>query len=357
MVNSEYTGVKDADPLRKHLVNYCTGMNCDSCLQDDCDRKATLALSHSSLHEGADKGRSVEVYDYVQSGDRIKRVVTGHALLIPLERKEFPTKTVFPRKFPMPVVCSEFCGKDDRCKLRENGFSDLCRYRHKLGKLVMPVNVKWFVQFNLKKDQELKARTQFAKSSISGTIPEIALSHERTEDSTFAAYSSQEFLDACDDPEDGHELEYTMDTGMVSPDKSQAGVIPSFMYRITYRDRRILLGFETRRVEKTYVETESKWGYYPPYGRFLLSTKKVLRTTSYMEDVPVYKWIRLPTLRPIGCYLKPMKVIGSTTIVTRKEQMFYNDWCEVERHNRRHETVLIRQDGVKAQKQVVLATC
>jgi len=32
------------------------------------------------------KGRTLEVYDYVQSGDRKKRVVTGHALLIPLER-------------------------------------------------------------------------------------------------------------------------------------------------------------------------------------------------------------------------------------------------------------------------------
>jgi hypothetical protein len=357
MVNSENIGVKDAEPLRKELMNYCTGANCDSCLQNDCDREATLSISHSSLHEGADKGRSVEVYDYVQSGDRMKRVVAGHALLIPLERREFPAKTVFPKKFPVPVVCSEFCGKDHRCNLRENGFSDLCRYRHKLGKLVMPVNGKWYVRFNIRKDQELKARTQFAKSSISGTIPEIALSHERTEDNTFAAYSSQEFLDACDDPEDGHELEYTMDTGMVSPAKSQAGAVPSFMYRITYRDRKILLGFETKRVEKTYVETEHSWVYYPSYGRFILSKKKVIRTTSYREDVPVYKWIRLPTLRPIGCYLKPMKVIGSTTVMTRKEQKFYKDRRKVERQNHRHEKVLIHQDGIAVQKQIVLATC
>jgi hypothetical protein len=349
MINSENTGVKDADPLKEDLVNYCTGEN--------CNREAPFALSHSSLYEGTDKGRSMEVYDYVQSGDRMKRLVAGHALLIPLERREFPTKTVFPKKFPVPIVCSDFCSKDDRCNLRENGFSDLCRYRHKLGKLVMPVNVKWSVRFNIRKDQELKARTQFAKSSISGTIPEIALSHERTEDNTFAAYSSQEFLDAHDDPEDGHELEYTMDIGMVSQDKSQAGTVPSFMYRTTYRDRRILLGFETRRVEKTYVETESKWVYYPSYGRFILSTKKVIRTTSYREDVPVYKWIQLPTMRPIGCYLKPMKVIGSTTVMTRKEQKFYNDRREVERQDRRHETVLIRKDRIEAHKQVVLATC
>ncbi len=184
-------------------------------------------------------------------------------------------------------------------------------------------------------------------------VTHTALVHERTEDSTFAAYSSQEFLDTYDDPEDGHELEYTMYTGMVSLDKSQAGALPSFMYRTTYRDRRILLGFETKRVEKTYVDTERRWIYYPPYGRFIFSTRKVVRTTSYMEDFPVYKWIRLPTLRPIGCYLKPMKVIGSATVVTRKEQKFCKEQREVERQNRRHEKALIRQDGIEAQKQVV----
>ena len=352
-----YKGVEDAEPLRKDLVNYCTGSNCDSCLQDDCDREATLALSHPSLHEDAEKGRSVEVYDYVQSGDKMKRVVTGHALLIPLERREFPSKTVFPRKFPVPVVCSDFCGKDDRCNLRENGFSDLCRYRHKLGKLVMRVDLKWSARFNMRKDQELKARTQFARSSISGTIPEIALSHERTEDNTFAAYSSQRFLDSYDDPEEGHELEYTMDTGMVSREKSQAGSVPSFTYRTTYRDRKVLLGFEAKRIEKTYVETERMWTYYPPYGRFILSSRKVIRTTSYREDVPVYKWIRIPTLRPIGCLLKPVKVVGSTTVVTRKEQKFYADRREERRFFSQFVGKERAADMVAQNKQVVLATC
>jgi len=352
MVNSEYTGVKDAK-LLKDLMGYSRDTCMVSCDEncDDCSMIREEAPAFPS------EGRIVEVYDYVQSGDKMKRVVAGHALLIPLERQEFPSKTIFPEKFPVPVVCSEFCGKDDRCNLRENGFSDLCRYRHKLGKLVMPVNIKWFVRYNIRKDQELKARKQFAKSSISGTIPEIALSHERTEDYTFAVYSSQEFLDAYDDPEDGHELEYSMDTGMVSPYKSQAGAVPSFMYRTIYRDRKILLGFESKTVEKIYVDTELRWVYYPPYSRFVLSTRKVIITTSYREDMPVFKWIRLPTLRPVGCYLKPMKVIGSTTIMTRKEQRFYKDRREVERQNCRHEEVLITQNGVETRKQIVLATC
>ncbi len=291
------------------------------------------------------------------SGKTSPRSYKPASEVIALERKEFPARTIFPEKFPVPIVCSEFCGKVDRCRLRENGFYDLCMHHHKLGKLVMPVNIKWSVRFNIKKDLELKARTQFAKSSISGTIPEIALSHERTEDCTFSAHSSQEFLDAYDAPEDGHELEYTMDTGMVSPDKSQAGAVPSLMYRTIFRDRRILLGFKSKTVEKTYIETERNWVYNSSKGGFVLTTREVFRTTNYREDIPVYKWIRLPTLRPIGCYLKPVKVVGSITVMTRKERKFYQDLREVKRQNRCHNRVLICQDEIDSRKQVVSATC
>ncbi len=278
-------------------------------------------------------------------------------VLVKMPRFEGKNVTIYPKKFPVPVVCLEFCGKVECCNLRENGFSDLCKHHRKLGKLVMPIDLKWSVRFNLNKDKELKARMQFAKSAISGTIPEIALAHERTEDRTFAAYSSQQFLDSNDDPEDGSELEYTMDTGMVSSDKSQAGFVPSFLYRTVYREKKVMLGFESRKVEKTYVDTERRWVYYPPYGKFVLAYRKVIRTTSYLENVPVYKWIRIPTLRPRGCYLKPGKVVGSTTVVTRKELKFYNDRREVQHQARRHQQVLIRQDEIDAQKQVVPATC
>jgi hypothetical protein len=316
MVNSENTGVKDAESPTSQEIRY---------------EDATTKWHGSRLHVNT-------------------KVVT----LVSLPRFEGKQVTIFPRKFPVPVVCSEFCGKVDRCNLRENGFNDLCKYHHKLGKLVMPVDFKWSVRYNMKKDHELKARMLFVKSAISGIIPEIALAHERTEDRTFAAYSSQDFLDTYDDPEEGRELEYIMDTDMVSRDKSQFGVVPSFMYRTTYRDRRILLGFETKNVEKTHVETERRWVYYPPYGKFILSTRKVIRTTSYREDTPVYKWIRLPTLRPIGCYLKPMKVIGSTTVMTRKEQNFYKDRREVEHQKRVQYRSLIKMDEMAARAKVPL---
>ncbi len=314
MVNSENTGVKDVESPTSQEVQF---------------EDVTTKWHGSRLHVN-------------------KRIVT----LVKMPRFEGKQVTIFPKKFPVPVVCSEFCGKVENCKLRENGFSDLCKYHHKLGKLVMPVDLKWSVRFNMKKDQELKARMQFAKSAISGIIPEIALAHERTEDSTFAAYSSQEFLDTYDDPEDGHELEYTMDTGMVSPDKSQAGFVPSFIYRTTYREKRILLGFENRRVQRVYSEIERMW--FIQNGKPVYAEVEVPKVTEYTESMPVYKWIRLPTLRPIGCYLKPVKVIGSTTILTRREQKFYNDRREVERQKRVQYRSLINMDEMAARAEVPL---
>jgi hypothetical protein len=223
--------------------------------------------------------------------------------------------------------------------------------------LVVPVDIKWSVRFNMQMDFEFKAKTKFTKSVISGTIPEVALAHERTEDKTFAAYSSQQFLDTWDEPADGCELEYTMDTGMASSDKTQVGYVQSFLYRTVYRDRKILLGFESRRVEKTYVETKREWERDTGSGNWSYREIPVIRTASYREDVPVYKWISLPTLRPIGCYLNRGKVLGSSTIVTRKERKFGHDMSEVERQARRYERTLIAQDEIDARKQVVMATC
>ena len=275
--------------------------------------------------------------------------------VIALPRQKFQDKTIFPEKFPVPVVCSEFCDKLAKCNVVHTEFEDLCKNHRKTSKLVMPVDTKWSVRFNMRDYLERKNKTVFVKSAISGIVPEIALAHERTEDDTFAAYSAQTFLDTFDDPADGNELEYTMDTGMASPDKSQAGAVPSFMYRTTYRDRRILIGFETRRVQKAYMSSDRIC--FLQDGKPTCADIESPKVTEYLESIPVYKWIRLPTLRPIGCYLKPMKVVGSTTVMTHKEGKFYQDRREVERQNRRRDKVLIRQDEIESRKQVVPATC
>lgn len=321
--------------------------------------------------------------------------------VISLERGDFKDMTIYPKGFPVPLVCTESCDKVDICKLRGTGFDDLCKHHNKLGELVHEVHLR-YPKTTIKIDPWVKSPSPSRMRDNSKYLgcydPENVMeaiaekirvtpweyraymedryTHRRIyvgddnmvreselsksmgeEDNTFAAYSSQQFLDTWDDPEEGSELEYTMDTGMASPEKSQGGYVPSFIYRTMYRDRKILLGFESRRIEKTYVETKREWIHDPSSGNWSYREIPVIRTTSYRDDVPIYKWISLPTLRPIGCYLKPGKVVGSSTVVTRKERKFGHDMREVERQARRHERIFIAQDEIDARKQVVMATC
>ncbi len=397
--NTSVASAKDAAPIcdtcpRKEDCTFMCENRIDQFVKEEAeaDRSLSPKLINQDKYVGIERSHWVprepmplSGFAVTISGKTSPKSYKPASEVIVLERKEFPTRTVFPEKFPVPVVCSEFCGKLSKCKVLHTEFEDLCKHHNKTGKLVTPVDIKWSVRFSMKKNGEQKAKVQFAKSTISGTVPEIALAHERTEDNTFAAYSSQTFLDTFDEPEEGHELEYTMDTGMVSPDKSQAGSVPSFMYRTIYRDRKILIGFDTRRVQRLYAGKERVWApridqdrLYrcfslardnPEYSSFpeeIISfglrrpvsfsrtEVEVPSTVEYMESMPVYKWIRIPTLRPIGSYLKPMKVVGSTTIMTRKERKFYNERREVERQKRVQYRSLIDMDEMAARAKLPL---
>jgi len=93
--------------------------------------------------------------------------------VITLERQKFQDKTIFPEKFPVPIVCSEFCDKLAKCNVVHTEFEDLCKNHRKTGKLVMPVDIKWSVRFNMRDYLEQKNKTVFVKSAISGIVPEI----------------------------------------------------------------------------------------------------------------------------------------------------------------------------------------
>lgn len=370
MENRKNTGVKDAEPIcdncpRKEQCTFMCEPRIDQFIKEEAEADRLLSfprLINQDKYVGIERSHwtprepmPLSGFAVTNSGKTAPKKHQPASEVLALPRQKFQDKTIFPKKFPVPVVCSEFCDKLSKCKVVHTEFEDLCKNHRKTGKLVTPVDIKWSVRFSMKQHAELKAKVQFAKSAISGTIPEIALAHDRTEDNTFAAYSAQTFLDTFDDLADGNELEYTMDTGMASPDKSQAGTVPSFMYRTIYRDRRILIGFETRRVQKVHMSSDRVW--FLQNGKPVYADIESPKVTEYLESIPIYKWIRLPTLRPIGCYLKPMKVIGSTTVVTRKERKVYQDRLELQRQNRHHEKVLIRQDKIESRKQVVLATC
>jgi len=327
-----YKGVEDAEPFEEFVIEKPSW--------NDLQQHEPPEEITTTKYEGWDFGR------HRPRETRITQVK--------MDRQEFPVRTIGSPDM-RPLVCREFCDKSKSCKLIENGFPDLCRHRSKHGKLVRPVNLRWSAKFNRMKDDELKARTLFARSTISGVIPEIALSHDKTDD---PGMHSCTVFDTWDDIEGDIEEEAFQreEARMHSGEKSQQGTVPSYIYRTVYRDRRVLTGFETRTVEMTYVDTERKWIFSPPDGRFILSIRKVIRTTSYRDDVPIYKWIRIPTLRPIGCLLKPVKVVGSTTVVTRKEQKFYAN----RREERRFFSQFVGKDRaagmVTRNKQVVTAT-
>ncbi len=360
----ENTGVRDACINCKALV-VCDDLSVVCRLEDEgymdlCPRNKGIVIQEKPVKP--DSKTEVDEVTYEQyvnpKPGSLRHAKVQKVTLVKMDRFEGKVKTIFPEKFPVPIMCQEFCNTVHSCRLLHTGYDDLCPSHEKLGKLVNQLAARRPSKFDMKLASEQKQRMQYARSSISGIVPEVALAHERTEDNRFEAYSATNFLDAWDSPEQNHEIEYSMDTGMASSEKSQAAAVPSYLYRTFNKDHRMLLGFQTVKVERAYVDEDRKWVYYPPYGKFVLSTRKVIRTTRYLESAPVYKWVTLPTMRPIGCYLKPMKVIGSMTVVTRKERAFSADKRFLESQKRHNIDVLIAQDAIDSRKQVaVMATC
>jgi len=364
---NKYAGTWDEYKRSRVCVYTNTSPICDACTRKNmctfmCETRIDQLVKEEAESNKLCSPESEEVTKTAYLGwDSGKhKPIEETVTLVRMPRFQGKVTTRFSKKFPVPIACKDFCSKSATCNLRNQGFTDPCKLGNKLGKLVMPVDPKWSARFNKQKADEIKARTHFAKSSIRGIVPEIALAHERTEDNTHGAYSSQNYLDSNDDPEENGELAYSMDTGMATSEKSQAAAVPSFMYRTTYRDRRSLLGFQARTVESACVITERDWTFDPASHNFSYTERVAIQKTSYREDLPLFKWERLPTLRPIGCHMKALKVIGSSTVVTRKERAFYSERNEVKRQEHHSMEVHIIQDEIDARsapKQVVMATC
>jgi len=199
-------------------------------------------------------GRLVDMYDYVPSGEKMKKVVVGHAELIPLERQEFPTKTIFPPEFPVPVVCQEFCDKHSKCHLREEGISDLCKNHNKFGKLVHPVNLKWSAW------NEFRTRlpkTLFVHSTRTGTAPEIALANWGAPDAPMYENNNG----------DGDEYESPQEQAREFGDKDAVRFVPAYIFGPGKPEWRYMTGFD-------------KQGF------------------------PYKKMVKYPSIRPIACRVK-----------------------------------------------------
>jgi len=218
-------------------------------------------------------GRLVDMYDYVPSGEKMKKVVVGHAELIPLERQEFPTKTIFPPEFPAPVICREFCDKHSKCHLREEGIGDLCKSHDKFGKLVHPVDLKWSAWNEFR---NRPPKTEFVHSTRTGTAPEIALAHWGSPDTQMSEDNSQE--EYVSPQEQAHEF----------GDKDAVRFVPAYIFG----------------------PGKPEWRYIVAFSR---------------QGFPHKRMIKYPSIRPIACrvelrngYVVPAGKAGSSLKITTR---------------------------------------
>jgi len=221
-------------------------------------------------------GRLIEVYDYVPSGDKIKKRVVGHAELVPMERQEFPSKTTFPQEFPTPVVCREFCDTHSNCHLRQNGFGDLCKQHDRLGKLVHPVDLKWSAWHEFR--TRLPKTEMVHSSRTHGDVPEIALAHWGSPDAPMD-----------DNGANGNgEYESPAQQAREFGDRDAVGFVPAFI-------------FGPGKHEWRTIVKEDRAG------------------------APYLKFVKYPSIRPIACkielrngYVVPVGKFGSMVKITTR---------------------------------------
>ncbi len=161
--------------------------------------KVAGQLMKEKYSSPADFDRMVEVYDYVQSGDKMKRIVVGKAEIISRDAVHIPKDTT--KGLPAPLVCREFCERSSKCRLVVQGIGDLCGlYRKHHGKLVKPAKIR-------KIEKTWKPEVMFVKSAplsllrASEFIPESALAVPGTDEkpATWEDYSVTPFMDSYDE--------------------------------------------------------------------------------------------------------------------------------------------------------------
>jgi len=241
--------------------------------------------------------------DYKSDGKKLGKEIP--VTLLPLPRTEFPQKVILDKL--EPLVCKEFCDKHLSCHLKEQSMGDLCSNYKRLGsRLVHPVSLKWRVRFDAKFEDSIP-KTNYVRSSISGSVPEEAYSHDRTGEDEFAGRCA--FTSDIDE-------EMEMEDARCQ-DASEH--IPAFIFKTTHRDVR-------------QVAFDEKDGH------------------------PYYKWISVPNLRPIGCLLKMQdgklvsagKVSANVVQITRNDKTRMQDFGTLNRQKRQSDAWRMKIDALEA---------
>src|SRR5665811_646455 len=185
-------------------------------------------------------------------------------------------------------------------------------------------------------------------------VPEIALSHDRTEDSSG--------YDECAFPDDwrmdlaesnGNDDTVFMDINEHSDIKKQCFEMPKPNWVSVTRTRRVICGFETYYTNDTHQELNRVWHWNPETHKFTFTLEEHEVTTRVRRDIAIMRNEEYPTLINVSNEeqfekeLKMMsKVTGdsiaelrarntilvqSNTVFTKKERNFYSAKREIER--------------------------
>ncbi len=313
-------------------------------------------------------------------------------------------QTVSPEVPHSCIMCRDIDPSKKACKLPVQKMCSLCsRHNKHRGLIVTPANKKQTPYWNSlrKKLDEFEKRNRPAKiwristlptfnrndgkflrydtnkagepvrvyqDSNPRLVPEVAFSHDRTEDSSG--------YDECAFPDDwrmdlaesnGNDDTVFMDINDHSDIKKQCFEMPKPNWVSVTRTRRVISGFETYYTNDTHKELNRKWHWNPDTHKFTFTLEEREVTTRIRRDIAIIRTEEYPTLinvRNEEQFEKELKMMSkvtgdsveelrakntilvqSSTVVTKSERNFYSAKREIERQKRVLTGYLILKDA------------
>jgi len=323
-----------------------------------------------------------------------------------LRRKEAASidRTVNPDVPHVCVMCRDMDPSKKSCKLSEQGMGSLCSLHNKhRGLIILPGNKKqrpymgslrqkldefekrnrpakiWrvstlptfnrndgkFLRYDTNKDGE---HIRVYQDSDPRLVPEIAFSHDRTEDSSG--------YDECAFPDDwqmdlaessGNDDTVFTDISDNSEIKRQCFEMPVPNWVSVTRTRRVFTGeFRTYYTQDKYTEIHKVW-HWDPVKKFTFTVEERTVVVPVRHDRAIMRTEEYPTLINVQTeewFAKDIKreakatglseqelraentiLVQSSTVITKKERGYYNARREAEMQKRRLTGYLIARDA------------
>lgn len=326
-----------------------------------------------------------------------------------LHKKEAASvkRTVSPEVPHVCVMCQDMNPSKKGCKLLEQGMGSLCSLheRHR-GLIILPANKRrrpyagslrqkldeferrnrpaktWRVStlptFNRNDGEfvrmgadEMGNPIRIYRDSNPKLVPEVAFSHDRTED--ISGYDECAFPDdwKMDIGEANNNDDYTFVDTPDSGIKKQLFEMPKPNWVLVTRkyydnNRRIFAGFQTYYTQDKRTELNRVWRWIPEQHKFMFTLEERTVVVPVRHDLVVMRTEEYPTLinvRDEEQFAKEIKqeakntgrsehelraestiLVQSSTVITKKERKYYNARREAEKQKRMLTGYLILKD-------------